>query len=136
MGKLAQIGTIKEIVDFCKIDKIFLPCIDFGHINAREQGSLKTKEDYLVRLKYLINELGFERVKNFHVHFSKIEYTIKGELRHLTFEDEVFGPPIEPFIDALMELGLEPYILCESNGTQAEDSIKMKKIYKGKLTLE
>ena len=47
MGKLAQIGTTLEIVDFCKIDKIFLPCIDFGHINAREQGSLKTKEDYL-----------------------------------------------------------------------------------------
>ncbi|MBE5756185.1 MAG: endonuclease IV [Clostridiales bacterium] len=135
MGKLAQIGTTIEIVDFCKIDKIFLPCIDFGHINAREQGSLKTKEDYLARLNYLINELGFDRVKNFHVHFSKIEYTAKGELRHLTFDDNLFGPPFEPFVEALIELGLEPFVLCESNGTQAEDSIKMKKIYKGKLTL-
>ena len=46
MGKLAQIGTLEEIVDFCKIDKVFLPAIDFGHINAREQGSLNTVNDY------------------------------------------------------------------------------------------
>jgi len=43
MGKLAQIGTIEEITEFCKIDKVFYPCVDFGHVNAREQGSLKTE---------------------------------------------------------------------------------------------
>ena len=47
MGKLAQIGTVEEIVRFCKIDPVFTPCVDFGHINAREQGSLKTVDDYL-----------------------------------------------------------------------------------------
>jgi deoxyribonuclease-4 len=46
MGKLAQIGTLEEVVRFCKIDPIYTPCVDFGHINAREQGSLKTKTDY------------------------------------------------------------------------------------------
>ena len=40
MGKQAQIGTVEEITQFCKIDPVFVPCIDFGHINAREQGSL------------------------------------------------------------------------------------------------
>ncbi|MBO7297661.1 MAG: TIM barrel protein, partial [Clostridia bacterium] len=34
MGKLAQIGTVEEITEFCKIDKIYTPCFDFGHINA------------------------------------------------------------------------------------------------------
>lgn len=129
MGKLAQIGTVEEIVEFCKIDKCFTPCVDFGHINAREQGSLKTVEDYLVRLEYMISELGFERMKNFHVHFSKIMFGGKGEIKHLTFEDEIYGPEFEPLAAALKKLKLEPYVVSESAGTQAKDALAMKEIY-------
>ena len=129
MGKLAQIGTVEEIVRFCKIDPVFTPCVDFGHINAREQGSLKTVQDYKSRLQYMISELGYERMKHFHVHFSKIMYSAKGEIKHLTFEDDVFGPDFEPLAVALKELALEPYIVSESAGTQAEDAAYMKKVY-------
>ena len=129
MGKIAQIGTLEEVVRFCKIDKVFLPAVDFGHINAREQGSLKTVADYKERLEYMIAELGYERVKHFHVHFSKIQYSVKGEVRHLTFEDTEYGPEFAPLAAALKELKLEPYIVSESAGTQAEDALEMKKIY-------
>lgn len=129
MGKLAQIGTLEEIVEFCKIDKIYLPAVDFGHINAREMGSLKTVYDYKQRLEYMISELGFERVKHFHVHFSKIMYGGKGEIKHLTFEDTVYGPEFEPLAIALKQLKLEPYIISESAGTQMEDAAAMKQIY-------
>ena len=129
MGKLAQIGTLKEIVEFCKIDKVFLPAVDFGHLNAREGGALKTVDDYLSRLEYMISELGYDRVKHFHVHFSKIMYGGKGEIKHLTFEDDVYGPEFAPLATALKKLKLEPYIICESAGTQAEDAAEMKRIY-------
>ncbi len=129
MGKLGQIGTIEEITAFCKIDKIYTPCVDFGHINAREFGSLKTKEDFKSRLEYMIAELGYERMKNFHIHFSKIEFSAKGEVRHLTFEDERFGPDFSPLALALKELKLEPYIICESAGTQDIDALNMQKTY-------
>ena len=129
MGKIAQIGTLEEIVRFCKIDPVFLPAVDFGHLNAREQGSLKTEEDYRVRLQYMIDELGYERVRHFHVHFSKIQYSAKGEVRHLTFADEVYGPAFEPLAAALKKLRLEPYIVSESAGTQAEDALAMKRMY-------
>ncbi len=129
MGKTAQIGTVEEIARFCLVDPVFTPCVDFGHVNAREQGSLKTKKDYLDRLGYLIEKLGFERMKHFHVHFSKIQYGAKGEIRHLTFEDEVFGPEFMPLAEALCELGLEPYVVSESAGTQAEDASAMKQMY-------
>ena len=131
MGKLAQIGTVEEIVRFCKVDPVFTPCVDFGHINAREQGTLKTVEDYRSRLQYMIDELGFERMKNFHVHFSKIMYSAKGEIKHLTFEDSVYGPEFEPLAVALKELNLQPYIVSESAGTQTLDAVEMKKIYYG-----
>lgn len=129
MGKLAQIGTLEEIINFCKIDKVFLPAIDFGHLNAREGGSLKTVEDYKSRLEYMISELGYERVKHFHVHFSKIMYGAKGEIKHLTFEDTVYGPEFGPLAVALKELKLEPYIVSESAGTQADDALEMKRLY-------
>ena len=129
MGKLGQIGTIEEVTKFCLVDKVFTPCVDFGHINARECGSLKTEQDYLTRLEYMINALGYERMKHFHVHFSKIEYTAKGEVRHLTFEDQQYGPEFLPLAKALKKLKLEPYCICESSGTQDQDAVNMQKIY-------
>lgn len=131
MGKEAQIGTVEEIVEFCKIAPFYMPCIDFGHINAREQGSLKTVEDYQSRLEYMIAELGKEKMQNFHVHFSKIMYGKKGEIKHLTFADDVYGPDFEPLVVALKNVGLEPFIVSESDGTQAEDAWLMKKAYFG-----
>lgn len=129
MGKLGQIGTIEEIVEFCKVDKCFIPTVDFGHVNARENGTLNTVNDYKDRLEYMISELGFEKMQHFHVHFSKIQYSAKGEIRHLTFEDDVYGPNFEPLAIALKDLKLEPVIICESAGTQAEDAMQMKSTY-------
>ena len=131
MGKLAQIGTVEEITRFCKIDSIYTPCIDFGHINAREGGSLNTVADYQDRLQYMIDELGYERMRGFHMHFSKIMYSAKGEIKHLTFEDTVYGPEFEPLAVALKTLRLEPFIVSESAGTQAEDAKYMKNVYFG-----
>lgn len=135
MGKLAQIGTIEEIVRFCLIDSVYTPCVDFGHVNAREQGSLKTVEDYKTRLEYMIEKLGFERMKHFHVHFSKIMYSAKGEIKHLTFEDEIYGPEFYPLAVVLNELRLEPYIVSESAGTQIEDAAEMKRVFSSMQTL-
>ncbi len=129
MGKIAQIGTVEEITAFCEIDPIFTPCVDFGHVNAREQGSLKTSRDYKDRLEYMIERLGYDRMKHFHVHFSKIMYSVKGEVKHLTLEDTVYGPEFEPLAQTLCDLKLEPYIVSESDGTQAEDALIMKRIY-------
>ena len=129
MGKLAQVGTVEEIARFCLVDEIFTPCVDFGHVNAREQGSLKTEEDYRRLLEYLVEKLGYERMKHFHVHFSKIMYGAKGEIKHLTFADEIYGPEFLPLARVLKEMKLEPYIVSESDGTQAEDALAMKRMY-------
>jgi deoxyribonuclease-4 len=129
MGKQAQIGTVEEITRFCEVDKVFTPCVDFGHINAREQGSLKTADDFKRVLSYMIERLGLERMKGFHVHFSKIMYGPKGEIKHLTFADDKYGPEFEPLAVALHAFGLEPYIVSESDGLQSEEAAIMKKIY-------
>ena len=133
MGKMGQIGTIEEIVGICKIDKIYVPTVDFGHVNSREQGSLNTKEDYKERLSYMIAELGYDKMKHFHIHFSKIQYGAKGEIRHLNFDDEKYGPHFELLADALIDLNLEPVVICESAGQQDKDALYMKNYYFSKL---
>ncbi|MCH5165741.1 MAG: TIM barrel protein [Clostridiales bacterium] len=130
MGKNNQIGTVEEVVDFCLIADMFYPCFDFGHINSYMHGGLKTKDDYRRILDYTIDRLGFEKASAMHVHFSKIQYGDKGEIRHLTFEDEKYGPEYEPLAQLFDEYKMSPYIVCESNGTMSDDALIMKKMHK------
>ena len=67
-----------------------MPTFDFGHINCITKGGLTCKENYLEIFKYCIEKLGFERTKNCHIHFSKIEYGEKGEIRHLNYDDMIY----------------------------------------------
>ncbi len=129
MGKINQLGDVDEIIDIVNVADNVLPCIDFGHLNARTQGSLKTKDDFKRVIDRMIDGVGEEKVKKMHVHFSKIEYGKGGEVRHLTFEDTVFGPEFEPLAEVLVEYRLEPWILSESNGTQSLDAKTMKNLY-------
>ena len=129
MGKSMQLGTYEEIAKICKIAPFFVPALDFGHINCVLQGALKTESDFEKILKYMIDNVGLEKMKKVHIHFSKIEYGPKGEIKHLTFEDKVYGPEFEPLAKALRKLGLEPDVICESRGTQPEDAGEMKRIY-------
>lgn len=129
MGKHSQVGTYEEVIDFCTIDDIFLPTFDFGHINAYGGGTLKTKDDYQKIIDLCIEKLGIERTKKIHIHFSKIMYSDKGEVKHLTFEDTKYGPEFEPLAEVLVEKSLEPVIICESNSVMAQDALKMKQIF-------
>ena len=42
MGKINQLGTLEEVIELCKVDDSFIPCIDFGHLNARTLGEIKS----------------------------------------------------------------------------------------------
>ena len=132
MGKLAQIGTIEEVVQFCNVAPFFYPCVDFGHLNARTLGTLKSEDDYEKLIVYMLENLPEHKVKYMHSHFSKIMYGPSGEIKHLTFEDDVYGPEFAPLSKVLRKYELEPVIICESDGTQAEDAIQMKNIYFGR----
>lgn len=132
MGKINQLGDLNEVMELCRVDDTFIPCIDFGHLNARTLGSIKGAEEYAAILDTIENKLGSDRLKIFHSHFSKIEYTEKGgEKKHLTFDDNVYGPQFEPLMELVYKKSLSPTFICESAGTQTEDAAAMKKYYLG-----
>ena len=129
MGKVNQLGTLNEVLVLCRLDERLIPCIDFGHLNARDLGVLKTTTDFENIFTSIKDALGTDRLKCFHSHFSKIEYTTGGEKRHLTFADTVFGPKYEPVMELTYKYGCDPTFICESAGTQAEDAKTMKDYY-------
>ena len=133
MGKVNQLGTLDEVIEQCRVDKHYVPVVDFGHMNSREQGLFYTVDDYRRIFDRIAEGCSPEVAKNLHCHFSKIEYTSAGEKRHLTFADEVYGPHFEPLMEAIAKDGLTPTIICESDGTQAEDALAMKKSYEAFL---
>lgn len=133
MGKVNQLGTLSEVLKLCKISKYFAPVVDFGHLNARDRGVLKTKDDFKRIFDEISSALGAEYAENLHCHFSKIMYTEMGEKKHLTFEDDIYGPRFEPLAEAIVELGVSPTIICESAGTQSDDALSMKSIYESLL---
>ena len=129
MGKINQLGTLDEVLELCGVDERFLPTVDFGHLNARTLGGIRGRDDYAKMLDDIENALGYERLSKMHVHFSKIEYTNGGEKKHLTFADKTFGPDFEPLFEEIKRRALEPSVICESDGTQAEDAAEMKRFY-------
>lgn len=134
MGKVNQLGDLHEVMELCKVDERMLPTIDFGHLNARTFGSIKTQADYAAILDTVENELGADRASRFHSHFSKIMYTVPGgEKCHLTFEDTEYGPDFEPLMELIAKKGWTPRFICESAGTQTEDAAALMASYKSFL---
>lgn len=129
MGKLNQLGTLDEVLTLCKLSPRFAPVIDFGHMNAREQGALRTADDFKRVFDRIATELSPEHADKLHCHFSRIEYTAMGEKKHLTFADTQFGPDPLLFAQAIRELGVSPTVICESAGTQSEDALFLKNAY-------
>ncbi len=130
MGKVNQLGTLDEVIELCRIDPIYVPVVDFGHMNARECGGVfETSDDYMRVFDKIDRALGADIACNLHCHFSRIEWTASGEKRHLTFEDTVYGPDFEPLIEAIVKNSLTPTIISESAGTQSDDALTMKKYY-------
>ena len=132
MGKLNQLGTLEEVLELCAVDPHYYPVVDFGHLNARNIGGYYTDVDsYRRTFDTIANAMGDDVARYLHCHFSKIEFTAAGEKRHLTFEDDVFGPAFEPLAEAIVRESLCPRIICESDGTQAEDALFMKRLCYG-----
>ena len=122
MGKINQLGNLEEVLRFCSIDETLIPCVDFGHLNSRLHGGLIYKE----ALDEIFAALGEQRAKLLHIHFSKIEYSKGGEVRHLTFDDTQFGPDYVPLMEEIARRGMTPTVICESAGTQTDDALAMK----------
>ena len=128
MGRVSQLGTLDEVLSICKAFDRLLPALDFGHLHVAGLGTLNGESDFRAVLQKMVDELGYDRVKHFHSHFSRIDYGPKGEKRHMNFSDPGYGPDFRHLAPVLLDMKLEPVIICESAGDQADDAVEMMRL--------
>lgn len=113
MGKVNVFGSYKQIAQLSG-DTHSRFCIDFAHILAREK-----RVDYEE-----IKEL-FSKYNEWHVHFSGIEYSEKGEKRHLK-------TPVIAWKELIKNLPKDKeIIIINESPDNINDSLEGLKIYKG-----
>lgn len=111
MGKINVFGSPEEISNLAKETGCSF-CIDFAHILAREK-----KVDYK-KIKKLFPQ------KQWHCHFSGIEYNEKGERRHLNIKPDEWKNLLEN-----LPKNKDINIICESP-SPIKNSIEGMEIYK------
>ena len=124
------LGQDKELVSEkikaqTKIITDTLACVDFSHLHARYNGISNTYDEFCAIFEKIGNELGQVALDNFHAHIAGIEYSAKGEKKHLNLEESDFN--YKDLLRAFKEFNVKGAIVCES--PNIEDDAKLLKDY-------
>jgi deoxyribonuclease-4 len=127
MGKKSQLGSLNDVLSICENTNC-LPCIDFAHIHARENGSLMKKEDFKRIIIEIEKRLGNKVLKELHCHFYPVEFTDKGEKIHRAVTEKNVFPIFQPFGELIKEFKMSPILISESRDSQDIGALHMKNI--------
>jgi deoxyribonuclease-4 len=127
MGRIFQLGTLDEILTICEEVEQTQVVIDWGHLHARHRGLFKKIDDFRAVIEEVEKRLGTQAVKDIHCHFTKIEFTEKGERRHHILDETKYGPDFQLLAEVIAEYNLRPVIICETPILDV-DAMKMRDI--------
>jgi deoxyribonuclease-4 len=125
MGKLAQFGSLDEVLAICRDVDGLQPCLDFSHLYARE-GKINSYLDFERVLSKVARKLGPRSLRNVHIHIAGIHFGGRGEIKHLNLEETAFR--YDEWLQALRDLGVEGMVICESPNLEG-DAMMLKKLY-------
>lgn len=125
-GKPSQFGDISELIRLSSELENVLPCIDFAHYHARDNGKYNTYEDFSNVLAEIEKSLGRQALNNIHIHIAGINYTIKGERNHLNLRDSDMN--YNDLIKSFKEFKIKGVVISESPNIE-QDAIFLKKLF-------
>jgi len=126
MGKQGQFGSLEEVLRLSREVPGVLPCLDFAHLHARSAGKMNTVKEFCEILDAVGRTLGKGALADLHLHISGIEYSARGERRHLPLRDSDFN--FKGLLRALKEFNAQGVVICESP-LMEEDAMLLKKEY-------
>ncbi|MCX9025122.1 MAG: TIM barrel protein [Candidatus Methanoperedens sp.] len=124
MGRGSQFGTLDEVLEITEVEGV-LPCIDFSHLHAIT-GKYNSHDEFSSILARVEDRLGRFGLDNMHIHVSGIEYSEKGEKRHLVFSESDFK--YKELAQAFSDFDIRGMVICESPNLEA-DAMALKKEY-------
>ena len=83
-------------------------------------------DDFANILQFIKDNLGDNALKDMHIHMSGISYSVKGERKHLPFEESDFN--YKACLKALKDFNVEGCIVCESPILE-KDALLLKEYY-------
>ena len=125
-GNPTQFGTLPELLQLSQELEGFMPCIDFSHMHARNNGGWNDSESFAKILSMVEDSLGKEGLSNMHLHLSGIAYGEKGEKHHLILEES--DMQWQPLIEQLKAFNVKGALVTESPNIE-EDTRLVKKYY-------
>ncbi len=120
-GKATQWGDYEEIIRLSKEFEQVLPCVDFSHVHARTGGKYNTYDEFCLILDRISAELGQRAIENFHAHLAGIEYSAKGEKRHLILQESDMN--YKDLLKAMKSFGVKGALVCESPNIETDTKI-------------
>jgi deoxyribonuclease-4 len=113
MGKSAMLGSLEDTLDMAKAIPGVEPCLDFAHLHARPgDGSVNSYDEWARVLEKYGKALGKKALKRLSCHLSGIEYSDKGERKHLQMPEADFD--LDALLKALHDFECGGRILAES----------------------
>jgi deoxyribonuclease-4 len=114
MGRKFQVGSLEEILMINQEIEGTQLVVDWAHLHAIHQGTLKKTEDFRKIAEKVEERLGTEVMRSMHCHFSKIEFSEQGEKKHHTLDENRFGPDFRMLAEVIVDFHMHPTIICES----------------------
>lgn len=130
MGKHSQFGTLEEVLALSKTFNLY-PTVDFAHLHARANGAINSAAEWHALLDQYEQVLGAGSLQTMHMHYSGIEYTEKGERRHLPLPES--DANWQEFLVVLKQRNVGGSLVVESPLLEAE-ALLIKNAYE-KITL-
>ena len=125
-GKKSQFGNLKEVLDISKEVEQVMPCIDFSHFHARENGLYNSYKEFSSVLEEIEKYLGKEGLNNMHIHVSGIEYGEKGEKNHLNLQESDLN--YKELVKAWKDFKIRGVVISESPNIE-KDALLLQKEY-------
>lgn len=130
MGLIHDYGTFDEVLAMCRENEMLMPCINVGNLYARGLGAEIKKDDFENMFSKIKKHLGFYRGNNFHIYYSKTEFTNQGFRDNVDFCEKGYEEQsYKNLIDAVISSKITPFIAAKSPNNSDFDSLEMKKYY-------
>jgi len=129
-GKPTQWGSLEEITTLARelndtLGKFCVSvCIDFAHLHARSNGANNTPVEFDTALNLVSATLGKEALQHLHIHLSGIQYSEKGEQKHLALSEADLR--YKDILSSLKKYHVTGWLVCESPNLE-EDAMMLKK---------
>ena len=125
-GRVAQFGDIDEGLRLSREIEQVLPCVDFAHLHARNNGSYNSLNEFREVFEKIEKNIGKKALENMHIHMSGIRYSEKGERNHLELKDSDMN--YKDLIKIFHEFKIKGIVISESPNIE-KDALLLKEVY-------